>query len=144
VAKINKKCIVDLLKIEKMEKTPAQIRIEAIERFRNKEKRKYIAASLGVHISTISEWKRMYKAGGLERLDAPIKPRSKITLDVTALETALESCADKYKYRITRLLRLADGESLKDVAASDGVSVQIVMRDRKKWLDGFFLNEIIL
>lgn len=95
-----------------------------------------IARHFNIHTTTLTEWCKMYEEGGVERLCAPLKPRTKHQLDAVELETAIEHCDEKYHARLRRLVRLANGERLKDLAESEGVSVQYIMKDRRDWEQG--------
>jgi transposase len=107
-------------------------RLRAVEMATNgKHLLKEVAREFGVHYTTITEWCDMYQEGGVERLNAPMKPRPKHKLDAAELESILENSAPAYHERLRRLVRIANGERLKDVAESDEVSVQAIMKDRR-------------
>lgn len=114
-----------------------KIRLRAVEMATNgKHTLKEVAKEFNVHYTTITEWCTMYEDGGVERLNAPMKPRPKHKLDAAELESILETCDPAYDERLRRLVRLANGERLKDVAASAGISVQALMKDRRKYEAG--------
>lgn len=116
---------------------PAKIRMAAIEMLQKGFTQTEVAEKFGVHCSTIGEWYKMYQEGGVERLKADMKPRPKYELIYDEILQVFLACTDlKRKKRLARLMRLANGVALKQVAADDGVSVQSIMKDRKLYLDG--------
>lgn len=113
------------------------IRLSAVEMATSgKHLLKEVAKQFNVHYTTITEWCEMYEAGGVERLNAPMKPRPKHHLNADELAAAIESSAEQYRIRLQRLLALANGQQLKLVASDGGVTPQSVMKDRRLWLDG--------
>lgn len=111
-------------------------RLRVLERIQNGESRYSVAKDTGLSEKTISDWQDMYAEGGVERLNAPRKPRPKHKLDPAEIATLLATCSEDYTERLTRLLRVAKGETLKAVAESSGVSVQTIMSNRRKYERG--------
>lgn len=111
-------------------------RLRAVERVQKGEPRYLVAKDFGVHYTTISEWCTMYEEGGVERLNAPRKPRPKHNLNRDELAMLAETAPEQYRIRLQRLIRIANGEQLKKVGADTGVSVQSIMKDRRLYLDG--------
>ena len=106
-------------------------RLKAIELVQDGLTLREVGQQFGVHYTTISEWMDMYETGGIERLNAPMKPRPKHTLDPAEIQSCINLTSEKYHARLKRLLRLANGEQLKAIALSEGVSVQAIMKDRR-------------
>lgn len=115
----------------------AKFRLSVIRRVLDGETAYQVAKDLGnIEQTTVRRWVRQYNAGGVERLNAPRKPRPKREpLDAAEIVRLMES-APAYAKRLSRLLRLAHGEQLKQIAADTGVSVQSIMMDRRLYEQG--------
>lgn len=112
----------------------AKTRLKAIEMFQNGNVTlNDVATAFGVHITTISEWIRMYEEGGAARLNAPLKPRPKHHLDKEDLEARLLESTDR---RLLALLDLANGKGLNETAQVYGVTPQGLAKWRRQYLEG--------
>lgn len=111
----------------------AKVRLRAIEMYQSGNVTlKDVAAQFGVHITTISEWVRMYETGGVERLNAPMKPRPVHHLDAGRL--AAELAADPGNATLASLLDLATGKGLNETAEKFGISPQALAKRRRVYL----------
>lgn len=93
---------------------------------------KDVADQFGVHITTVSEWIRMYEEEGIERLNAPMKPRPVHHLDAEKL--AEELAKDPDNDTLQSLLDLANGAGLNDTAQKYGISPQALAKRRRVYL----------
>lgn len=114
----------------------ARERLRAVERVLAGETRRDVGKALGVNESTIGDWVQRYEAEGLKGLSIPRKPRPNTTLDAAALRAALATADEKYHDRLRRLIALAEGKSLRELAAEEKVSEQGIMKARRAWLAG--------
>ena len=111
----------------------AKVRLRAIEKYQTgKVTLRDVAEEFGVHITTVSEWIRMYETGGVERLNAPMKPRPVHNLDTGQL--AAELAADPGNETLASLLDLSNGAGLNDTAAKYGISPQALAKRRRVYL----------
>lgn len=111
----------------------AKVRLRAIEKYQKGGcTLRDVAEEFGVHITTVSEWIRMYETGGVERLNAPMKPRPVYHLN--AAQLAAELAADPGNEIIASLLDLANGAGLNDTAAKYGISPQALAKRRRVYL----------
>jgi transposase-like protein len=90
----------------------------------------------GIDLSTAYMWIRWYEAEGISRLDVPRKPRPAHELDPDLIRSALAGAPTKYHPRLHRLLELAKGKQLTQVAQAWGVSAQAIMKDRRLFEQG--------
>lgn len=111
-------------------------RLSAIKRIEEGERVRAVADAFGVHHVTILNWLRLYEQGDIPGLNAPFRPCPVHRLDVAALEATMSRVSERYRSRWQRLLRLARGERLNEIAASSGVSVQAIMKDRRLYTAG--------
>ena len=111
-------------------------RLQAMQMLQSGKTVTDVAKFFKVDYSTIKNWEKMYKEGGVERLNAPLKPRPKHLLTVAEVKNGIQKADEKYHVRLNRLMRIAKGEQLKIIAESEGVSVQSIMKDRRLFEDG--------
>ena len=111
-------------------------RLQAIQMLQRGKTVTEVAEKFKVDYSTIVNWEKMHAEGGVERLNAEMRPREKHILDAKQVSSALLNADEKYHVRLSRLLRLAKGEQLKKIAETEGVSVQAIMKDRRLFEDG--------
>lgn len=109
-------------------------RLAAIKRVQDGETRYAVAKSIGVDQSTISDWIRMYEEEGVDRLNVPRKKIPRHHLDAEELRAVLLDCSDSKKNYYMSLLELANGEQLRVVAKSYGVSEQGLAQRRRLYL----------
>jgi len=89
-----------------------------------------------IDISTAYRWLNMYQEHGVKGLDIPRKPRPAHDLNAKQIRSALAGAPTKYHPRLQRLLELAEGKQLKQVALAWGVSAQAIMKDRRLFEQG--------
>jgi len=110
-------------------------RLHAIKMLQQGQTQADVAKHFGVHYTTIAEWQRMYEQGGADALNVALKPREKTELSAQELQSAIEIEVNKNKrIRLNRLLRTLT-EPLTQVAQSEGVSCQAIMKDRRKFAE---------
>jgi len=112
----------------------AKHRLEAIEFYQAGNSQRATAEKYGVHFTTIGEWVRLYQQGGIEALNAPLKPRQPRLLDLGALKTVKPTL--KYKGRIAALIDLAKTKKLNQTAARHGITPQGLAKWRRDYLAG--------
>lgn len=114
----------------------AKFRLRIIERVLKGETAYAVSKDVDVEQTTVRRWVRQYKAEGVEPLNAPRKPRPKREpLDAAEIARLIEQ-APAYAERLGRLLSLANGRQLKEIAADSGISVQSIMTDRRLYEQG--------
>lgn len=113
-----------------------KFRLQAIEMVQNGETMHSVAKSIGVHQTTISDWMHMYNTEGVERLNTYRRPISRHHLDIAELEGIIEKTDGQDKTRLELLLRVAKGEKLRTISRDVGISVQMLIRYRKRYLNG--------
>jgi transposase-like protein len=86
--------------------------------------------------STAYRWLHLYEEEGIEGLSIPRKPRPAHELDPDLIRSALAGAPTKYHPRLQRLLELAKGKQLTQVAQAWGVSAQAIMKDRRLFEQG--------
>jgi transposase len=89
-----------------------------------------------IDLSTAYRWLRIYEEEGVKGLDIPRKPRPSHDLNGEQIRSALAGAPTKYHPRLQRLLELAEGKQLKQVAIAWGVSAQAIMKDRRLFEEG--------
>ena len=111
----------------------AKVRLRAVEAYqKGGVTMRDLAVQFSVHVTTISEWVKMYEQGGVERLNAPLKPRSKHELNVEELEARHK--AAPLDVRIASLLDLARSGNLNETAAAWNITPQGLAKRRRKYL----------
>lgn len=111
-------------------------RLSAVEQVQKGATMREVGTKFKVHSTTIGEWVKMYNDGGIERLNTYRKPRPKHDIDIMALAEAIGKAPDAYIPRLLRLMKVAKGASLKEVAREGGISVQNLMKDRRAYIAG--------
>jgi transposase len=86
--------------------------------------------------STAYRWVALYDEDGIEGLSIPRKPRAKYELITKDIRACIKGSPKQYHPRLQRLLELAEGKQLKQVAQAWGVSAQAIMKDRRLYVQG--------
>lgn len=125
------------MKKEKQYQAEYETRLSIVNRIKNGEDPAHIAQQLGYDKTTVARWVKDYDEKGRESLRAPFRPRAKHPpLDANAIRAAMEGQPVRTSVKLSRLLQLAMGTPLGEVAEYFGVSPQIIMRDRTAWREG--------
>lgn len=112
----------------------AKHRLEAIEFYQAGNSQRATAEKYGVHFTTIGEWVRLYRQGGIEALNVPLKPRQAQQLDLVRLKKTKTTL--KYEGRIAALIDLAKTKKLNQTAAKHGITPQGLAKWRRDYLAG--------
>lgn len=121
-----------------------KVRLWAVRKVLNqKESIKSVASKMSVHYTTIADWVERYQKGGVEALNIPRKSIQKVNVNIEKIQAFAESADEKTKRQIGIIIRIAQGKQLQEVAKSEGLTPQGIIKFRKsilKKLDGFQAN----
>jgi transposase len=109
-------------------------RLRAVEMVQKGETLSFVSKSIGVHYTTISEWVKMYKEGGIERLNTYRKPRPKYELDEFQILGDMEGAYKKETEVLNSLLELCRTKKLNETASKFGISPQGLAQRRRVYL----------
>lgn len=120
-----------------------EFRLRAIELLESGLSRYAVAKELGIDQYSVRNWHEAHNNGTLEKMkDIPL--RVKQMFDIDELKSYIALTEGKTQIRLKRLLRVAEGEKIKDVAVSEGVSPQSIMADKRLYFEGRLPSVIII
>lgn len=123
-----------------------KVRIEALELAKKMSYRK-VGEKFGVHATTIRRWQKRLSKEGFEGINMPRRVIEKKILETKDIEKAMSMSIDENeRKKLSILMKLAQEGgiqgSLQKIAKTEGVSVQVIMKYRRNFLENGHLRPL--